>query len=161
MRMKINHLQAENALKNQRWNLSGFLTLILIFTTVLMLGATNVFAQQSYTKPNEISNERPAVTATAADFSNEMKAFTELEVKVNSLLKEARILLAEESNKQWFQENLEKGLRQKSEQVCPNLPVLTLMFGNDPFVCTPNMDKQELFYAIEFLNVSINGMLTK
>jgi len=99
-------------------------------------------------------------TATAAELSsiNELK---EVEVKINNLLTEVRKQLANDANKEWFSQNLEKSIHQKAEQACPSIPVLTLMLGNEPFVCTPGMDKQELLYAIEFLNVSINGMLTK
>ncbi len=35
--------------------------------------------------------------------------------------------------------------------------MLTLIFGNEQFTISPKMDKQELHYAVDFLNVSING----
>lgn len=101
------------------------------------------------------------VTATTTEFSSFGTNHKEFEIKINNLLMEVRKQLANDSNKEWFIQNLEKSLRQKVEQVCPNIPVLNLMFINEPFVCTPDMDKQELLYAIEFLNVSINAMLTK
>ncbi len=106
-----------------------------------------------------------AAVSGSAPLKSEQSALNpelkELGIKSNLLLNQVRTQLADASNKQWFSENLQSSLTAKIAQVCPNIPVLTLMLGNEPFVCTPNMDKQELLYAIDFLNVSINGMLTK
>jgi hypothetical protein len=106
-----------------------------------------------------------AAVSGSAPLKSEQSALNpelkELGIKINLLLNQVRTQLADASNKQWFSENLQSSLTAKIAQVCPNIPVLTLMLGNEPFVCTPNMDKQELLYAIDFLNVSINGMLTK
>jgi hypothetical protein len=35
------------------------------------------------------------------------------------------------------------------------------MLGTQSFIVTPEIEKQELLYVIDVLNVSINGMLTK
>ena len=106
-----------------------------------------------------------AAVSGSAPLKSEQSALNpelkEFGIKINLLLNQVRTQLADASNKQWFSENLQSRLTAKIAQVCPNIPVLTLMLGNEPLVCTPNMDKQELLYAIDFLNVSINGMLTK
>lgn len=111
-------------------------------------------------------NERVATTFSAAfpSIGNQSALNPELKklgVKINLLLNEARTQLSEASNKQWFSENLQSSLSAKSAQVCPNIALVDLMLSSQSFILTQDMDKQELLYVIDFLNVSINGMLTK
>ena len=161
--MKTILLKLQTSINSRGWNVSEKVYRFTLLFSVLLCWSFGVVAQESAEgtiKAEQVKQSNRA-TDTAADFSSSNHELKEVEVKINKLLTEVRNQLAIESNKEWFSQNLEKSLRQKSEQVCPNIPVLTLMFGNESFVCTPGMDKQELLYAIEFLNVSINGMLTK
>lgn len=96
-----------------------------------------------------------------SDQSAQNPELKELVIKINLLLNQVQNQLGDASNMQWFSENLQSSLSAKSAQVCPNIRLLEFMLGNESFVCAPNMEKQELLYAIDFLNVSINGMLTK
>jgi hypothetical protein len=119
-------------------------------------------AQEMNTRPAEMSRTaKSASTSSRVEQSALNPELKELGIKINLLLNQARTLLADASNKQWFSENLQSNLRNKSAQVCPNVHLLELMMGDESFVCAPNMEKQELLYVIDFLNVSINGMLTK
>jgi hypothetical protein len=123
---------------------------------LLTLFTTSVEAQTEM-----ISTANSVSTASSVEKSARNPKFKELEIKINSLLTEARTQLADASNKQWFSENLQSSLSAKSAQACPNIALIDLMLGTQSFILTPEMEKQELLYAIEFLNVSINGMLTK
>jgi septal ring factor EnvC (AmiA/AmiB activator) len=161
--MKTILLKLQTPINSRRWNVSEKVYRFTLLFSILLCWNVGVHAQESAQRMTkaEKANQSNRATDTAADFSSSNHELKEVEVKINKLLTEVRNQLAIDSNKEWFSQNLEKSLRQKSEQVCPNIPVLTLMFGNESFVCTPKMDKQELLYIIDFLNVSINGMLTK
>ncbi len=135
--------------------------LLTTYTGTVNAQETNVRPTQSSSAAATTSSAKSASTALRADKSALNTDLKELGIKINFLLNQVQNQLGDASNKQWFSENLQSSLTAKIAQVCPNIPVLTLMLGNEPFVCTPNMDKQELLYAIDFLNVSINGMLTK
>jgi hypothetical protein len=128
----------------------------------LLAPAFTATAQEMNTRPAEMSstaNSAPALSRVEQSALNpELK---ELGNKINLLLNQARTQLADASNKQWFSENLQSSLSAKSAQVCPNVALVDLMLGTQSFILTPEMDKQELLYIIDFLNVSINGMLTK
>lgn len=130
-------------------NVSFLLFLLTLFTT-------RVEAQ------TEISSAaKTAVTASTVEQSALNPELKELGNKINLLLNQVQNQLGDASNKQWFSENLQSSLSAKSAQVCPNIVLVELMLGAQSFILTPEMDKQELLYVIEFLNVSINGMLTK
>jgi hypothetical protein len=117
----------------------------------------------------EISKERNERAATAVsgtapstvEQSSLNPELKELGIKINLLLNQLQNQLGDASNKQWFSENLQSSLSAKSAQVCPNIALVDLMLSTESFILTPEMDKQELLYVIDFLNVSINGMLTK
>lgn len=129
----------------------------------IVLCSFGTVAQESSERPTKIKKELSANSATAsvADFSAANPELKEFEAKINNLLTELRKQLVDDSNKAWFAENLEKSLGVKSDEVCPNVHLLELMMGNETFVCAPNINKQELLHAIDLLNVSLNGMLTK
>ena len=136
---------------------------------MLSLVALSVCFSSKVQAQEEISTERNERAATAvsgtAPSTVEKSAlnpeFKEFGIKINSLLNEVRTQLGDASNKQWFSENLQSSLSAKSAQVCPNIALVDLMLSTESFILTPEMDKQELLYVIDFLNVSINGMLTK
>jgi len=121
---------------------------------------------QAQEESSKERNERAATAVSGtAPSTVEQSALNpelkELVIKINLLLNQVQNQLADASNMQWFSENLQSSLSAKSAQVCPNIRLLEFMLGNESFVCGPNIEKQELLYAIDFLNVSINGMLTK
>lgn len=139
-----------------------------IVQIALLTTAFSASAQETNTRSAEMSrtakSSENSATTTASELqlnADRSAVLDEFEVKINTLLKEVRNQLLEVSNAQWFEENLQNSLRMKSAQACPNIGLIGLIKGNEPFVSTSKMDKQELLYAIEFLNVSINGMLTK
>jgi len=165
----VNQLARLNS--SPRWIVSSkFLIPSQLFTVILVF-FVSVFAataQDMNTRPAETSrtvksSDNSAATAVSelqlnADRPAELAVF---EAKINNLLSEVRKQLAVASNKEWFRQNLEKSIRDKSEQVCPTIRLLDLMYGDAVFVCAPIQDKQELLCAITFLNLSINGILTK
>jgi len=119
-------------------------------------------AQESNTRSAERSRTaNSASTASTVEQSALNPELKELGIKINLLLNQARTQLGDASNKQWFSDNLQSSLIAKSAQVCPNIALVDLMLGTQSFILTQEMDKQELLYIIDFLNVSINGMLTK
>ena len=137
---------------------SQFLVILIAFITT----AFSATAQETNTPSAErIRTANSASTASIVEQAALNTELKELGLKINLLLNQVRTQLSEASNKQWFSENLQSSLSAKSAQVCPNIRLLEFMLGNESFVCAPNMEKQELLYAIDFLNVSINGMLTK
>ena len=140
----------------------AFLMLLLtIYTGTVNAQETNVRPTQSSSAAATTSSAKSASTALRADKSALNTDLKELGIKINFLLNQVQNQLGDASNKQWFSENLQSSLTAKIAQVCPNIRLLEFMLGNESFVCAPNMEKQELLYAIDFLNVSINGMLTK
>ena len=137
---------------------SQFLVILIAFITT----AFSATAQETNTPSAErIRTANSASTASIVEQAALNTELKELGLKINLLLNQVRTQLSEASNKQWFSENLQSSLSAKSAQVCPNIRLFEFMLGNESFVCAPNMEKQELLYAIDFLNVSINGMLTK
>jgi hypothetical protein len=145
--------------KNNRIKVVNFRDLFLILISVFSLNL--VFSQEDNSRLVRGENGSSSSAVTATESSKINPELKELEVKINFLLKEVRSQLRDGSNLLWFEENLQSSLRMKSAQACPSVHLIELVRGNEAFVVTPNMDKQELLYAIEFLNVSINGMLTK
>lgn len=143
--------------KRKSLNSSQFFAIV-----VFLVPAFTATAQEMNTRPAEMSS-----TANSAPNSSrfEQSALNpeskELGFKINLLLDQVRTHLADASNKQWFSENLQSSLNVKSAQVCPNVALVDLVLGTQSFILTPEMEKQELLYVIDFLNVSINGMLTK
>lgn len=148
-------LREENN-RNRVVNLRG---LLLVLISIFSLNL--VFSQESVSRSERIEKLSSSSEISVSGNSKVSPEFKELEIKINALLKEARSQLQDVSNRKWLEENLQNSLRMKSAQVCPNVQLLDLMFGNEPFTASSNMDKQELLYAIDFLNVSLNGMLTK
>jgi hypothetical protein len=134
---------------------SSFGKVTLLFF-LLILFTTRVEAQ---TERSRTANS--ASTASRVEQSALNPELKELGIKINLLLNQVRTQLADASNKQWFSENLQRSLSAKSAQVCPNIALVDLMLSSQSFILTQDMDKQELLHAIDFLNVSINGMLTK
>ena len=49
----------------------------------------------------------------------------------------------------------------KSEQVCPNIALMDLINGSEPFAASPKTGKQELSYAVKFLSVVLNELSAK
>jgi hypothetical protein len=144
--------------KELHWSPKFFLNLFIFLTF-----SVGSFAQESIERPQNRAEEQSNKVYTSslleyASYSPDMKEFA---IKINLLLNEVRIQLTDASNKKWFSENLQSSLNAKSAQVCPNVALVDLMLGTHSFIPTPEMDKQELLYVIDFLNVSINGMLTK
>ena len=135
--------------------------LLTIYTGTVNAQETNVRPTQSSSAAATTSSAKSASTASTVEQSALNPELKELGIKINLLLNQVRTQLADASNMQWFSENLQSSLSAKSAQVCPNIRLLEFMLGNESFVCGPNIEKQELLYAIDFLNVSINGMLTK
>ena len=150
---------------SRRWIVSAKTLISSQFFVVLIAFLTSAFsatAQETNTPSAERSRTaNSASTASTVEQSALNPELKELGIKINLLLNQVRTQLADASNMQWFSENLQSSLTAKIAQVCPNIRLLEFMLGNESFVCAPNMEKQELLYAIDFLNVSINGMLTK
>lgn len=145
--------------KNNRNRVVNLRDLLLVLISIFSLNL--VFSQETVSRSERSENPSNSSEVSAQENSKIDPEQKELEVKVNALLKEVRIQLRDVSNKKWFEENLQNSLRMKSAQVCPSVHLLDLMLGSNPFVYSSKLDKQELLYAIEFLNVSLNGMLTK
>ena len=145
-------------LLNSTRNTPQFFVILIVFLT----SAFSATAQETNTPSAERSRAANSVsTASIVEQSALNPELKELGIKINLLLNQVRTQLADASNKQWFSENLQRSLSAKSAQVCPNIALVDLMLGTQPFTLTQDMDKQELLHAIDFLNVSINGMLTK
>jgi hypothetical protein len=150
---------------SRRWIVSSTSLMSSQFFVILIAFFMSAFAataQEMNTRPAEMSNKAnraPAISRVEQSSLNpELK---ELGIKINFLLNQVSTQFGDASNKQWFSENLQSSLSAKSAQVCPNIALIDLMLGTQSFILTPEMDKQELLYVIDFLNVSINGMLTK
>ena len=150
---------------SRRWTVSSKTLISSQFFVILIAFITTAFsatAQETNTPSAERSRTaNSASTASTVEQSALNPELKELGIKINLLLNQVQNQLGDASNKQWFSENLQSSLTAKIAQVCPNIRLLEFMLGNESFVCAPNMEKQELLYAIDFLNVSINGMLTK
>lgn len=165
--MKTNLLKQITILgaNSRRWIVSSKSLISSQFFVVLIAFLMSTFAataQEMKTRTAESSRTaKSASTSSRVEQSALNPELKKLGVKINLLLNEARTQLSEASNKQWFSENLQSSLSAKSAQVCPNIALVDLMLGSQSFILTPEMDKQELLYVIDFLNVSINGMLTK
>lgn len=135
-----------------------FFAVVLVF----LVPAFTATAQEMNTRPAEMSRTtNSATTVSRVEQSALNPELKELGIKINLLLDQVRNQLADASKKQWFSENLQSSLSAKSAQVCPNIALVDLMLGTQSFILTPELDKQELLNVIDFLNVSINGMLTK
>jgi hypothetical protein len=133
-----------------------------VVLTAFLMSAFTATAQEMNTPSAERSRTaNNASTPSTVEQSALNPELKELGIKINLLLNQVRTQLADASNKQWFSENLQSSLSAKSAQVCPNIALVDLMLSTESFILTPEMDKQELLYVIDFLNVSINGMLTK
>tara|TARA_B110000908_G_C10052651_1_gene356883 strand:+ start:57 stop:575 length:519 start_codon:yes stop_codon:yes gene_type:complete len=141
----------------------AFLMLLLtIYTGTVNAQETNVGPTQSSSAAATTSSAKSASTALTADQSALNPKLKEIGIKINLLLTQVQNHLEDASNMQWFSENLQSSLSAKSAQVCPNIALVDLVMGTQSFILTPEMDKQELLYAIDFLkNMSFNGMLTK
>ena len=135
--------------------------LLTIYTGTVNAQETNVRPTQSSSAAATTSSAKSASTASTVEQSALNPELKELGIKINLLLNQVRTQLADASNMQWFSENLQSSLSAKSAQVCPNIALVDLMLSSQSFILTQDMDKQELLYAIDFLNVSINRMLTK
>lgn len=145
--------------KNNRHRVVNLRDLFLVLISIFSLNL--VFSQETVSRSERSENPSKSSEVSAQENSKIDPEQKEMEVKINALLKEVRSQLQDVSNKKWFEENLQNSLRMKSAQVCPSVHLLDLMLGSNPFVYSSELDKQELLYAIEFLNVSLNGMLTK
>jgi hypothetical protein len=149
---------------SRRWIVSSKNSILLLsLVAICVCFSSKVQAQEEISKER---NERAAtaVSGTApstVEQSSLNPELKELGIKINLLLNQLQNQLGDASNKQWFSENLQSSLSAKSAQVCPNIALVDLMLSTESFILTPKMDKQELLHAIDFLNVSINGMLTK
>lgn len=150
---------------SRRWIVSSKFLISSQFFVILIAFITTAFsatAQETNTPSAEMSRTaNSASTASTVEQSALNPELKELGIKINLLLNQVRTQLADASNKQWFSENLQSSLSAKSAQVCPNTALVDLMLSSQSFILTQDMDKQELLHVIDFLNVSINGMLTK
>lgn len=109
------------------------------------------------------SNKNSA-TATASELqlnANRPAELDEFEAKINTLLTLVRAALVVESNAAKFHENIEQSIRMKSEQVCPSIGLMDLIKGSTPFTASPEIGKQELSYAVDFLSVVLNELSAK
>ena len=139
-------------------NTSQFFVVLIAF----LMSAFAATAQESNTRSAERSRTaNSASTASTVEQSSLNPELKELGIKINLLLNQVHTQLGDAANKQWFSDNLQSSLIAKSAQVCPNIALVDLMLGTQSFILTQEMDKQELLHVIDFLNVSINGMLTK
>jgi hypothetical protein len=78
-----------------------------------------------------------------------------------NLLNRVRNQLADASIKQWFSVKRSSNLNTKSAKACPNIELVDLMLGTQSFIATPEMEKQELLYFIDFFNVMLNEVSAK
>ena len=117
-----------------------------------MLSQQTVFAQENLATATVVDKELSQVAKSK---------YSELETKINVQLKELRSLLSDETKQLWFSENLENSIAAKSEQVCPSIDLIKLIYSAKQFVVTSDMDSKQLLYAVEFLNVSINELKEK
>ena len=133
-----------------------------VILIVVLTSAFSATAQEMNTRPAEMSRAANSVsTASIVEQSALNPELKELGIKINLLLNQVRTQLGDAANKQWFSDNLQSSLIAKSAQVCPNIALVDLMLSSQSFILTQEMDKQELLHVIDFLNMSINGMLTK
>lgn len=150
---------------SRRWIVSSKTQISSQFFVILVAFLMSAFAataQETNTRSAEMSRTaKSASTSSKVEQSALNPELKELGIKINLLLNQVRTQLADASKKQWFSENLQSSLSAKSAQVCPNIALVDLMLGTQSFILTQDMDKQELLGVIDFLNVSINGMLTK
>jgi hypothetical protein len=145
-------------LLNSTRNTPQFFVILIAF----LMSAFAATAQETNTPSAERSRTANSVsTASIVEQSALNPELKELGIKINLLLNQVHTQLGDAANKQWFSDNLQSSLIAKSAQVCPNIALVDLMLSTESFILTPEMDKQELLHVIDFLNVSINGMLTK
>ena len=129
-------------------NLKFYFLLSIFF----VLSQQTVFAQEKIATATVVDSE--------ISQANKSKQ-TALETKINVLLSDLRALLSDEAKKSWFQQNLESSIAEKSEQVCPSMNLIKLIYSVKQFVVTKEMDSKQLLNAVEFLNVSINELEEK
>jgi len=145
-------------LLNSTRNTPQFFVILIAF----LMSAFAATAQETNTPSAErIRAANSVSTASTVEQSALNPELKELGIKINLLLNQVHTQLADAANKQWFSENLQSSLIAKSAQVCPNIALVDLMLSSQSFILTQDMEKQELLHVIDFLNVSINGMLTK
>jgi hypothetical protein len=167
--MKTSLLSLSQKSNSLRWTISKKALLLPIILIVFNTSGFRVWGQAP-------GNARPAEMSRTAKFSENSATSTaselqlnadrsveldEFEAKINTLLTLVRTALVVESNAAKFHENLEQSIRMKSEQVCPSIALMDLIKGAAPFTASPETGKQELIYAVEFLNVVLNEMSAK
>ena len=169
--MKKVLFNVENLVSNRRWivfSKSLISSQLFVVLIAFFLSANTATAQEMNTRPTEKSRAANSsvnsVTTTTSDLqlnANRPSELAEFEAKINTLLSLVRASLVVESNAAKFHENLEQSIRMKSEQVCPNIALMDLIKGSTPFTASSEMDKQELLYVIDFLNVVLNELSAK
>ncbi len=123
-----------------------------LLSVVYVLSQQTIFAQEKIATATVVDSELSQATKSKQ---------TTLETKINVLLSDLRALLSDEAKKSWFQQNLESSIAEKSEQVCPSMNLIKLIYSVKQFVVTKEMDSKQLLNAVEFLNVSINELEEK
>jgi hypothetical protein len=165
MKKKLHDQLSMLGSNSRRWIVSSkslMSSQFFVFLIAFFMSAFGATAQETNTPSAERSRTvNSASTASSVEQSALNPELKDLGIKINLLLTQVRAQLADSSNKQWFSENLQSSLSAKSAQVCPNIALVDLMLGTQSFIVTPEIEKQELLYVIDVLNVSINGMLTK
>lgn len=140
-----------------------FFVLIAFFMSVFTATAQETNARSAEMSRTAKSSENSATTtASERQLNAEHPAeLAEFETKINTLLTLVRAALVVESNAAKFHENLEQPIRMKSQQVCLSIGLMDLIKGSAPFTASPETEKQELSYAVDFLSVVLNELSAK
>jgi hypothetical protein len=152
---------ADNLFSNLRWtgnpkslNAARVLVvLVAFFLSVFTASAQEINARPTETTREVKSSENSATTAASEFLSDAERpvGLVQVEAKINALLLDIRALLQTESCAARFRESLEKTFSMKAEQVCPSMDLVNLIKGSTSFRASSETEKQELYYAVDFL----------
>ncbi len=83
------------------------------------------------------------------------KYYSGYEEKINNLLKEVRTLLMNKEKSKRFGDEFAALIYSKAEQACPSIPLKELIYSKSDYVASKVSSEDELSYAVELLNHSI------
>jgi len=122
---------------------------LFLFSVMFLLLQQSAFSQQKIVQKNSVDAE--------IHLSSKPVNY-ELEIKINSILKELRSLLSDQTKKAWFRENMEIIIAEKSAEACPKLNLISLIYSSKPFISNSEMNDAQLYHVIDLLSSSITGL---
>lgn len=121
-------------------------------------------AQNDFGSNNHMTSRKMAAAMKYSDGSSSKSSYvatSELEKEINSVLKDARVLLMDENIKARFETGFAPEMFRKVEQSCPSVDLKNLILGSDTFVASTIVSDQELKHALGLLKKSVDFLNTK